>query len=58
MTSTKEVGNGTVLGLFIADDVVVCKQFGKLRFANSSRGEGTTFITIQLPYETGKNDPQ
>jgi hypothetical protein len=39
MNSTKEIGRGTVQGLFIAYDVVVCKQFGKLRFANGDGGK-------------------
>jgi two-component system NtrC family sensor kinase len=48
--STKEVGKGTGLGLYISHEIIK-KHGGEIR-VNSEVGKGTTF-TIELPYERG-----
>ncbi len=47
--TTKPVGTGTGLGLYISYDIIVNKHGGQLR-VDSSPGQGTTFI-IKLPRE-------
>ncbi len=47
--TTKAVGTGTGLGLYISYDIIVNKHGGKLQ-VESSPGQGTTFI-IYLPRE-------
>ncbi len=47
--TTKSVGTGTGLGLYISYDIIVNKHGGQLR-VDSSPGQGTTFI-IKLPRE-------
>jgi PAS domain S-box-containing protein len=51
--TTKAVGTGTGLGLYISYDIIVNKHGGQLQ-VDSSPGQGTTFI-IKLPRENKAN---